>query len=482
MQRPIRKTLVVKKLRNTLLLMCCLFVNSPGYARGVSNDLHNFFNGLGFDSNITGANAYKGQQAGYYTGGSAFIRNGVRNYQLMSVQLPSIQAGCGGIDIYTGGFSFISARELVDAMKNIGQNAAGYAFMLGMDTVSPMISSELHSMQNFADWANGQSLNSCQAAQTLVDSAFGQTQAAQRDVCASVGASSGSYDDYSRAQWACVNNGQYDNTMKKANAQHYDDISMDNTNIAWKAIQKNQFLKDDQELAELFMSISGTLIYDAGQNPGKSPVKHYAAPSLVAAGNTDLIKALLEGGKAKIYQCDEPKLCLNVNIKNTHTINVSYSDAFVSQVRALLDDMYSKIVTDSGTITDQEKWLLQSTSLPLYKILTVEAAYTKGGTLNDIDTYSEIVAVDLLEQYLSENLNIVAMSSSAFQFPEKDLTIFRKGMDEARKAIREIKNSYSQTALTDWRYIEKTQAMERELVGQLSGQLSRTYNWSNGLP
>ena len=43
-----------------------------------------------------------------YTGGSLMMRAPGRNYPLATVQLPSLRAGCGGIDIYGGAFSFIN--------------------------------------------------------------------------------------------------------------------------------------------------------------------------------------------------------------------------------------------------------------------------------------------------------------------------------------------------------------------------------------
>ena len=49
---------------------------------------------------------YKGQMAGYATGGGINVRNQVFNRRPLTVTLPSYSAGCGGIDIHTGGFSY----------------------------------------------------------------------------------------------------------------------------------------------------------------------------------------------------------------------------------------------------------------------------------------------------------------------------------------------------------------------------------------
>ena len=44
---------------------------------------------------------------GSNTGGSVFTRTPIRDVQLVQVELPSYRAGCGGIDLYSGGFSFL---------------------------------------------------------------------------------------------------------------------------------------------------------------------------------------------------------------------------------------------------------------------------------------------------------------------------------------------------------------------------------------
>ena len=81
----------------------------------VNSDLNNFFNDLGFSDNTTAPNAYAGQEAGYYSGGSLFARDSVRDVQIAQVQLPSFRSGCGGIDLFTGGFSFIDSKQLLES-------------------------------------------------------------------------------------------------------------------------------------------------------------------------------------------------------------------------------------------------------------------------------------------------------------------------------------------------------------------------------
>src|ERR1700730_8007444 len=112
-----------------LFLFICFFLLINQWAlANIDGDLNNFFNNLGFSNNTTAPNAYTGQEAVYYTGGSLYARDSVRTVQIAQLDLPNFRSGCGGIDLFTGGFSFINSQELINSMKNVMNNAAGYAF------------------------------------------------------------------------------------------------------------------------------------------------------------------------------------------------------------------------------------------------------------------------------------------------------------------------------------------------------------------
>lgn len=100
---------------------------------GVGSDLEIFFQKIGSVTNATSVGAHHDQSAGYYSGGGFSVRNRIKNFQPTTLQLPNIKAGCGGIDIFTGGFSFVNSAQLVNAIKSIGSSAVSYGFMLAMN-------------------------------------------------------------------------------------------------------------------------------------------------------------------------------------------------------------------------------------------------------------------------------------------------------------------------------------------------------------
>ena len=117
----------------------------------LNKDLNKFFNRYGASSHVDSAEVYNGQKAGYFTGGGFVARGKVVNTQLVSVNLPRFDAGCGGIDIFAGGFSFINHEQLITTLKSIASNAIGHAFMLGLEVVSPQTANITKQLQT---WAN----------------------------------------------------------------------------------------------------------------------------------------------------------------------------------------------------------------------------------------------------------------------------------------------------------------------------------------
>ena len=88
-------------------------------------------------------------RAGYYTGGNLFARNQVYRSELGSIQLPSYKAGCGGIDMFTGAFSFINGNQLVQTLKGIGSNAEGLFYMIALESLTPIIKNNVEYSAQF---------------------------------------------------------------------------------------------------------------------------------------------------------------------------------------------------------------------------------------------------------------------------------------------------------------------------------------------
>lgn len=67
----------------------------------------------------TSPGSFEDQTRGYITAGGMSGRVDVHNDYLMSVTLPKVRAGCGGIDMFLGGMSFLDPDYLVQKLESI---------------------------------------------------------------------------------------------------------------------------------------------------------------------------------------------------------------------------------------------------------------------------------------------------------------------------------------------------------------------------
>ena len=134
--------------RRTLAATLLLAIQASQASANVSQSMQDWFNDIGAYGNVTGANAYRGQTMNFYTGGSLYMRTPVRNYPLASITPPSFRAGCGGIDLYAGSFSFINKDQFVALLRNIGNNAIGAAFNMALCSMSPDLCDLLKYLQD----------------------------------------------------------------------------------------------------------------------------------------------------------------------------------------------------------------------------------------------------------------------------------------------------------------------------------------------
>ena len=160
-----------------------------------AGQMNSFFQDAGGAANVTGPSAYQGQTAGYYSMGNVWTRFPQRTTNLGNLQLPSARAGCGGIDLFAGSFSFINASEIVAMLKAVANNAVGFAFKLAIDTVCPECSKVMDEFAQKAQMMNALNISSCEAAQALVGSVWPKGDLADKAICEAIGNSDGIFSN-----------------------------------------------------------------------------------------------------------------------------------------------------------------------------------------------------------------------------------------------------------------------------------------------
>lgn len=472
---------MIKNIYRSVALLT-LFASFGSYA-SIEKDLKQFFNKVGMSSNINSPGSYQDQAAGYYTGGSLVARNAVRNAQFATVQMPGFRAGCGGIDAWTGGFSHISAQELVNMMRNIGSSAASYAFLLSVQTVSPQIYNIMNELNAIATKINHLSVNSCEAAATMLGGLWPKSDQSSKHLCQAMGVNLGGLSDWAAARQECGAKGQRDNVISSGGSDpRYKDILVGEFNLSWNALQKNEFLRSDQALSELFMTLVGSIISTKKletwiDKDGKTILSNYYEPRILPghSDKEDVLEGLLNGGSISIYGCDSADKCLNPVLI---TADIPATHALRLKVHKTLNTLVDKIYEDTA-ITDEEKDFLNSTRLPVYKMLNVITAYRKGTAPVDANQYGDLIALDILYKYVVDIIDLVHDSVTqlkSVQVDDTNVELFLKQLRIARERVTVRRSSAFQQMDNILSFIQSTQLIEKQLHVML-GSVANENNW-----
>ena len=452
-------------------LLCSLFFPVPASAN-MQASLEKAFSTLGMAHNVTPEGGWQDQSGGFYSGGSVFARGKVHTPELASLQMPHYRAGCGGIDLFLGGFSFINAQEFTALLRNIGSNASGYAFNLALATVTPQIKSVLDELSAKVQQMTNQSINSCEAAASLVGGAWPQSDASSQLLCNSMSKELGVVTDWAQSRQKCGAAGERDGINARKNRQAgYRDILGDEFNLAWKAIKKNAFLSADPKLAEFFMTISGTIV-SRKSGGGNLEVKEFPSKS----ADADLISALLLGNvSVPIYTCDDPdeNKCLNPTLRPQA---LPREKALSYKVDALLNGIRERLLSDRA-LTAEQQGFINSTMIPVLKIMAVEMAFKQGGSPISLGTYRDAITHDILLQYLDEVMDLVWQSATHLkkvQINDKEIESFRGGIANSRKVLFAKRTSLFQQISLTLEAIERTQQIEQKLQNQFISQQQGT--------
>ncbi len=452
-----------KRILSTTLLFCIsasLQCSNTPLSASMQDNLEKAFQTLGMANNVTKGGGYQDQTGGFYTGGHVFARSKVNNADLYSLQLPHYRAGCGGIDLFTGGFSYINAQAFIGLLRNIGSNASGYAFNLALATVTPQIKSVLDDLLAKVQKMTNQGINSCEAGATLVGGVWPQSDASSALLCNAMSKELHLASDWAQNRQKCGAEGKREEVNNKKNeTEGFKDILGDEFNVAWKAIQKNGFLSKDPELAEFFMTLSGTIV--SRRKQGRIEAMVFPSKS----GDPNLITGIIKGLiPVEIYKCDDraEDKCL---IPGFQTITLTEKQALYGKVNHYLVTI-SKKVREDTPLLDEEKGFVNSTMIPVLKIIAVEAAFKEGGNPISMNEFSEAIAHDILLQYLDEVMSLVWDSVTQLKKVQIDdgmIEEMRTSVADSRKLLYAKRTALFEQMSITLDLIERTQQIEAKL-------------------
>ncbi|WP_093088165.1 conjugal transfer protein TraH [Sphingobium sp. AP50] len=444
----------------------------------VASEMNSFFSETGSAANVTGPSAFQGQAAGYYSLGNVWTRLPQKSVSPFNLQLPNARAGCGGIDLFSGSFSFINASEIVAMLKATANNALGFAFKLAIDSVSPEIGKVMDEFSQKAQLLNQMNISSCETAQALVGGIWPTIDTTRATICEAVGNSQGVFSDWAASRQGCNNGGSRDSTIaNNSDTALKDQLVGENHNYTWEALKKSaKFGAFDQDFSEYIMTLVGTIVTrpSTDSSVGGNVI-------MVGPAEEAVVTALLDGTEnapvVKMLQCNDSN-CYDLGEK---TLSVPASAALRPRIRTMIEDMSVK-ARANGALTAAEKQLLNMATIPLYKILTVQAFAHNALTTGEIDALAEIVAVDILNAMLDNMLDRVEQSKVHYQTADQATAEQWKAQIAATRqkfAQREVKLS-GKLQLT-YQVINRSVFLESTLQNTMSPGMSAALNFSRGL-
>ena len=114
-------TIRPKKLLAVLLAISLATAPIASQPANLNAEMQAMFNDMGALGNVTSPGAFRGQAMNLYTGGSLMMRAPGKNYPLVNAQLPSLRAGCGGIDIFGGAFPLSTSSSSSPSCRTSGR-------------------------------------------------------------------------------------------------------------------------------------------------------------------------------------------------------------------------------------------------------------------------------------------------------------------------------------------------------------------------
>jgi conjugative transfer pilus assembly protein TraH len=424
----------------------------------VGNAMDSYIGNVKGYATNSGAGHYKGQQQNVYTLGAFSFRQEQQSVQLAAAQLPSVKTGCGGIDVFKGAFSLISGDQLVAMARNIMQNATTYAFGLALKALTPLIKDEIEVLQELVTKVNAQNYNSCQIAMAGVDSLASKVAQSAGITCEQVGANMGRYSDSMKARMdGC-------DTKAVANALPDDEKNqmIVDKNYGWIASGEVGPYVDDNQMRELMMSLSGTVVLTAKGNADEGFEFIFFPPKALDDG---AIEVLMSGGELNVYRCDDTSStntkCLAPS-RSGSTMVIPQAKAFRTFTDNAVQGIYDKVTGVSNQpITAAEQNFIDNTTIPLLKAVDVYSAAMPVSGRQAILSFSDLVAYDMVLQFIIRlNQNVLDGTATVTGAEGLSFDNFRAQLLDVKTELYAKRTSLEQRIISSIALIEYLEDMD----------------------
>lgn len=430
------------------LSLTVLAIPSISYA-DLQDEMDSFFGDM---SNVTSPGVFETQRRGVLSGGRYTTKSKIFDENLVSFAPPSWKGGCGGIDMFNGSFSFVSADQIVQLLRQVAANAKGYAFQLALDNVCPDCSKHIESFQKKIQALNQHLGNSCQLAQGIVNDATSAFELKGKTDASIAATTTGLVSDVFGSREETETGKSPEEELGEEELLRRELIG----NIVWQQLKKQNakswFTYGDDALLETMMSLTGTII----RKPPVTDPSHAGDPA--DAGKTmpletmpakpDILRAILEGGSVKVYDCDTEDKCFDPG-EVTTTL-----EGLGKQVENLLlgtgsnPGIIAKFARNQGTLNAQEQAFMSNLPAGAGTIVRNLAVLSEDASRIFALKASNTIALTMVyttTEELFRAVNLVVSQSKA-PHQSKAFELIAQSQDKVRNDYHELRSQYGDVA------------------------------------
>jgi conjugative transfer pilus assembly protein TraH len=445
---------------------------SAANAQGIQQQMETTFGSM---VSVTEPRIVTDSTRGVISGGNFTVKNKITTADIISFRLPSIQAGCGGWDIFGGSFSFISSEQIVAMLRGIAASAVAYAFKLAIDAISDDIGNALDGLWNNQVFSNFMGKNSCEMGKALVDammSSGSSTKSNQKATNNKV--EKGDDDDHTEGQ----NNMKADSPAAEEARKDpaYREAIVQGNQIfralreqgidSWSGFGGRAFIED-------IMAVTGTVIVCVPNVDG-CPSNEPTDPALKAgqqdvvmmtrvplSGLSELVKGRLGNSNFKYWECNNATTCLDPKEKtrgNYRGTEEMLRTVLLGPNNLPGEGLIGRYAQNLDTPTAQEQGIITAGGSFVAMAMQL-AVHNERDARDFVDVFAEIIAAELTYRVLNEALGKAAAAAAALEAGEaKEAQEFVR---RARLAItEELKKFHTNNVMntSKWEYFQGVKA------------------------
>jgi hypothetical protein len=118
-----------------------------------------------------------------------------------------------------------------------------------------------------------------------------------------------------------------------------------------------------------------------------------------------------------------------------------------------------------------EKDFIAKTDFEIYKLIKIQTAFSRNAISTFVNEYTDIIAMDLLYQYLDKCITDVSQAFANNQLPEQYSTKFNNMMNTARHHLQSVRLLSSKKAMIRGEMRIRAQTMQHQLTANVSSQV-----------